>query len=282
MLVTASSVANSIRLARTQVQGPFVIAEGPRDSRVYRRSLHEDAHFVVGFGRANVLGAIALLEADGIGGVLGVVDADFAGMTGGPEDLPNVLHTDVHDLEVMLLTSPALEKILDVFGSLAKITSFEDARQMKVRQALFETATPLGLLRWLSTTEALGLDFDDLTLSRFINRSDLMIDVSAMVGTVLNHSMRHDLDADSIADQIREAMNRNPDPAVACCGHDMVAVLSLGLTRALGSRSAAKVSHDTLEAALEIAYEADWLRTTGLHVRLCGWESRNPGLRLTR
>ena len=65
-----------------------------------------------------------MLERDEVSGVIAIVDANFMDFKGGRRASPNLFVTDTHDLETMILNSPALEKILIEFGSAMKIDRF--------------------------------------------------------------------------------------------------------------------------------------------------------------
>jgi Protein of unknown function (DUF4435) len=53
---------------------------------------------------------LAILEQRGFQGVLAIVDADFDRLVPPTYQSLNLLLTDAHDLETMLIQSPALEK----------------------------------------------------------------------------------------------------------------------------------------------------------------------------
>ena len=281
MLVTPESIANEVRLARTQTRGPFLITEGPLDSRLYRRVLHQSCVTIVAFGRTNVKAAIGLLEGDGIRDSVGIVDADFESLRGGPDDQENLLRTDMHDIETMLLMSEALDKVLETFGSEGKIRGFVAASKATVRDGLFGTALPLGLLRWISERDGLDLTFDGLSMTNFTDRRTLRVDPDAMVNAVINRSSTRSARVEDVRAALAALSGISHDPSQVCCGPDVVSILSLGLTSALGSRRAIEVSPDSILRALELSYESAWFAGTGLHARLRQWQMRT-GLQLTR
>jgi hypothetical protein len=60
-----------------------------------------------------------------------------------------------------------------------------------------------------------------------------------------------------------------------CCGHDLVAILALGLRRALGTNDAGQVRAELIERSLRLAYEAEYFRGTQLYAAIRVWEERN-------
>lgn len=55
---------------------------------------------------------MSILEKDAFLGVLAIVDADFDILESKLPESKNVLFTDAHDLETMIMKSFALEKVL--------------------------------------------------------------------------------------------------------------------------------------------------------------------------
>ena len=60
---------------------------------------------------------LEILEKSNFQRVLAIVDADFDRLENLANKRPNLLPTDTHDLETMLIKSPALEKVVAEFGS---------------------------------------------------------------------------------------------------------------------------------------------------------------------
>src|SRR5229473_6176198 len=115
---TPPQLANEVRLKRSQHKGSFLIIEGPDDSRFYRRFINDkECHPLVAFEKQSVIAAIRLLDADGFNGALGLVDTDFDLLDGVTIPTPNLIRGECHDLEAMLVSSPALEAVLHELAS---------------------------------------------------------------------------------------------------------------------------------------------------------------------
>lgn len=154
-------IANRIRLLRTQSQytGSFLIVEGDTDARVWTNLVHSTKCRVENaYNKDKAVQVLNILEQGNFAGVLAVVDADFDILEGTVPLSPNLLFTDTHDLETMLLKSPALEKVLLEHGSEDKIKSFGK----DIRQTLLESAKIIGYLRWASLKFDYCLKFEDL------------------------------------------------------------------------------------------------------------------------
>lgn len=265
-------------MTRSQHRGSFVLVEGSStDMRVFDRLFDQDCcQLMPAHGKPNVLGATAILEADGFPGVLGIVDADRSRISGDLPPSANILFTDGCDLEAMLLRSPALDKVLAELGSAEKIERFETQRGASVREHLASLARYLGALRYVSERDGLGLRFQELTFSKFLDRKLTTLDQSEMIRTVKNLSQRSSLDADRLLDELEPILaDRRTSLWDLSNGHDMVRILSLGLRKALGSRREGEVSAEALERSLRLAYEREFFQGTELCAAIRDWEHRN-------
>jgi hypothetical protein len=278
-------VEAEIRMMRQVFEGSILVVEGDDDSRFWKSRTHRDrCDIVIAYGKPNILGSMPRLDREAFGGALGVVDSDFDAMDGASLPSPNIVATDHHDIETMLICSPALDKVLIELGSAKKIRAFEQCAGHSVREALLERALPLGRLRWLSSRERLGLQFrkrskDELRridYGKFVKRSTWAMEPQAMVKVVLNFSSRHDLDDRELMDQMA-ALPGKHDPRQVCNGHDLIGILAIGLGGVLGSR---KPSLEELERQLRLAHEWNHLTATTLYHEIRGWEARNPPYRV--
>lgn len=123
--ITPERIANQIRLRRSNFSGAFIIVEGRSDNLVYERLVSQHkCEFSIALNKDNAINALDILDKDNFTGVLAIVDADFSILEGSIHTSSNLLITDDHDLEMMLIKSPALEKLLCEVGSDEKILKF--------------------------------------------------------------------------------------------------------------------------------------------------------------
>jgi hypothetical protein len=277
----AVDIANDIRLRRSQHRGTFVIVEGRNDRVLYEWFFDvQQCQFVIADGKEKVCEVLRILDADGFRGVLGIVDADFDLLDQIPVSSVNVVRGDCHDLEAMLVRSPALDRVLREFGREGKIQRFVSQAGREIRHVLLAAATPLGYLRWHSLRSDLRLRFDGLLFSRFVDMATLTADRTTLIATVKNHSQRQELNSHALGLAIRGIEDPTHDPWQLCNGHDLVEVLSIGLRRAIGSQSAAAVRVEEIERALRLAYEAVDFAACALYRTIREWEQRNYPFRI--
>lgn len=147
----AGVVATEVIMTRQLHAGSFLILEGEDDHKFWSpRVAPGHCELVIGNGKPNVEGALVRLDKGRFRGALGVVDDDFDGLAGRLRPSPNLIGTDTHDLECMLIRSPALERVLAEFAAPAKIRELEARQGHSVRDALLERGLEFGRLRWVA------------------------------------------------------------------------------------------------------------------------------------
>ncbi len=262
-------VAAEVLMTRMGFAGTFLIVEGDDDSRFFRGRINQDAcDLVIAGGKAAVVGGIEQLDAKHFRGALGVCDDDCASLDGHRPTSPNLIVTEWRDLDTLLVRSPALERVLAEYGDKNAIQKLESARG-PVRDNLTRLALPFGRLRWLSTRDSLGLDFAKLTPFQFI-KPDWSFnpwDITSAAAAQLKEAPQ-DIDA-------RIAALPSVDPWRACQGHDLLAILAIGLGEggALGSR---KTSNKNIASTLRTSLDSvHWLASL-LAIEIRRWEAANP------
>jgi hypothetical protein len=266
-------IATEIRMLRTdkQYSGSFLIAEGDTDARVWKNLVDSTKCRVENaYNKDLAVKVLNILEKDNFAGVLAIVDADFWILEGTVPSSPNLLLTDTHDLETMLLKSPALEKLLLEHGSEQKIKDFAK----DIRQTLLESAKIIGYLRWASLKFNYGLKFEGLKFKKL--RDDILIlDESKLIKIVKDKSENKGLDEKKIRANMDSLKTDTQDMWHVCCGHDMISILSIALCKVLGSCQPQKVEPNVLEQDLRLAYESSYFCKTQLYAAIQQWEKNN-------
>jgi hypothetical protein len=251
-----------------------LLVEGSKDVRVYRNFADEQACDVFpAEGRKNALGALTLLRKSGAGGVLVIADADFSALSGTQAGDQDVVVTDGHDLECMLVRSPALAKLLIEYDLAASQFGPD------LGDRLAKAVQPLGYLRFASLRFGLQLDFKSIDFEAFINPGlapDLNGD--ALVSEVVRKNRSFGRTESELRQMMRDLADAVHDPWMVACGHDMTALLALLLSR----RSQHMIAPSTVERQLRLSYEAAHFKLTRLCTCIQEWERCNPGYRVLR
>jgi hypothetical protein len=278
-VLTSDRYANTIRLQRQTFNGSFLLVEGSTDKVFYERFIDNDkCRLTVVSGKPSskklVIRVLEILDEDNFQGALSIVDADFDRcLSPLPECSPNLILTDTHDLETLIIQSPALEKLLSEFGSEEKISKLD----RDLRTILVECSLSIGYLRWVSQIDELNLTFEGIEFKKFINEKTLKLNEIDLIRTVQNKSQCFNIKCEDIQQKIRDRKIEDLDPWQVCCGHDLMDILSLALQKAIGSYDTKEVKRDVLERSLRLAYEAAFFLDTQIYISVREWENSNPG-----
>lgn len=281
--LTVDRDANQIRLRRSTFSGTFLLVEGGSDKIFYERFVDKLACQLISTSgkpssKQRAIAILEILEQSNFQGVLAIVDADFDRLETAVNNRPNLLLTDSHDLETMLIKSPALNKVVSEFGSEEKITQFAQ----DIRAVLLKSGISLGYLRWISQCDELNLTFEGIVFSKFVNERTLIIKEIDLIEEVKKKSQAFFLKNEDLQQRLISRKNNSHDPCQVCCGHDLVEILSFGLRKTIGSNKPSDVEADSLERSLRLAYEEAYFRGTHLYLEIRKWESNNQPFKVLR
>lgn len=214
--------------------------------------------------------------------MLALVDKDCVLLDPSLAANQDVVVTDTHDLETMMIQSPALEKVLAEFGSDDKIQGFVQARGGTIQDLLAQPALPVGLLRLASLRHGLNLKFKGCNYSSFVDKDSLGIDATSLAIEIINNTRNHKLKAADLVTLLEQERQLGLNQWDVCCGHDISAVLSIGLRKVIGSRNPSDVTPEMMEVSLRLGYEESFFRMTQLYRALKDWETRNAPFKILR
>lgn len=271
-------IANEIRMMRSQYSGTFLLVEGREDRLFMERFLHlEYCKIRVVEGKQNVYDVIQILDQDKFSGALGMVDADFDRVIGNPRPSNNIIMPEGHDLESMIMSSPALGRVLNEFASETKLQMLDS----DTLGELLKSALPISYLRLHSLMKKLDLKFKKLKYGRWIDKATLKSCKHSLIETVKNHSQRPDLSSEELAAAMEGIEGAKFCAREMCVGTDLIEILSLGLKKAIGSNSQSLlVSGDNLRRCLRLAYSDDEFRSSRLCEEIRKWEEQGHGFRV--
>lgn len=267
-------LANKIAMHRGRIPGAVLVVEGIDDRLLYGK-FYPNTAFYVAHGKPSVKAVMRVLTQRDIPGVIGILDADFEHLDGVP-CAPGCLRTDTHDLETMIMRSPALEHVIREY--LPQEDEEDDAKpqedvQERVAKAigcLLYLGSQLGFYRWASATQKLSLVFDNLPYSDFILEKTWSWHQDGLHRALTRRPSR----LQEALERLPELRSCAPDPYQLCCGHDLVEILSIGLQRVIAQRRPAEVKPEILERDLRLAFGTPFFQKTDLYTSLQSWGSR--------
>ncbi|TDW31743.1 uncharacterized protein DUF4435 [Rhizobium azibense] len=266
-------LVNEVSMLQLATGNCCLIVEGTNDANFYASFVDEpNCEIVIAYAKEKAVAAIKALNDQGATGVLCIVDRDFEQVQGKGDNAPNLFKTDAHDVETMILLSPALDKVVREVGSRAKIGRNKELGR-DVRSDISLAAFPIGVARLYSLEKEVNIKFEDFKY-RYINRK-LEQDIRAMIKELLNHSQIFNVQADAFIAFFSEKKALGKEWAHICCGHDLSVMLGKALQYLWGTLDSKEATGAEMESKLRLAFEGDHFRSTDLYRDLKQWEETN-------
>ena len=272
--ITASSVVAEIVLLRAAALKTILIVEGGTDERLLSVFVDDtQCDTVISYGKPNALQAREMARHKNIPGLLCILDTDYLEFLGALPKDDDVIFTDEHDIEIMLIKSSAFDRLLAEMGSQEKLQTIRN-RGADPREIIRDSGHDLGIFRLLSLRDGLNLTFHNLRYG-FIHRRSFAVNLSDMIDEVFNSSMRRCENREALTRAIAEWRAKPHDAWRVCSGHDLTAILGRALLALFGSQSAQATRRDEIESKLRMAFSGEDLRATQLFVAVLHWEKSN-------
>ncbi|MBU2546980.1 MAG: DUF4435 domain-containing protein [Proteobacteria bacterium] len=277
--VTAHDISAEAKMVRTTFTGTILIVEGDDDVLFFEKySTSNQFWLIPARGKKNVIDSIDLLENENFNGLLGIVDADFWNILPPKNISPNICVTDYHDMEIIIIESGALDRVLAEYGSQIKINALlKYFNASDIRQILYNAAYPIGILRFISLKNGLKFKFTGIKYHKFLDRKYLLVDIDCLLSTILSGT-KCELSRGELLAIFTQEISEYDEAAKCqlCCGDDLIAILSIGLRKTLGTLLAHIASPGNLRSVLRLAYDSNDLKNTELYKCVEQWEAYNP------
>ena len=276
--IDSRDIANTVMMLACAFKGTIVVVEGITDRRLYGKFFDkDDVETVIAHSKTNVRNAVREAYTErGFRSVIGIMDADLDHLTERSRRPPLFL-TDTRDMEGMMLRSGAYDDIMSEYADPDRKQSFEDSHG-DVRKAVLEAAYPLGMLMYVSEMNGLGYSFKDLDFDYFIDNRTLSCDVRRMLDLIISRSPSA---RRAERKDVMQMLSAEPerDPWIVCRGHDLMAIIAIGLKHIFGSYNSKGMNADQVSGGFRLAFDTSDMEDTGLYADTAEWCSRN-GLRL--
>jgi hypothetical protein len=274
-----STVAGEIAALQADSRKAILVVEGSSDERFFNSFIdHATCSIVISAGWENAIDGLMIVRSAGRTGVLVVLDLDYRTVLGTVQPDPDIIFTAEHDIEIAMLGSAALDKVLHELGRPDKVQHFTSSGK-DVRELVHSLARPIGALRLHAQENGLSLDFD-----KYDHRHlsiDMTVDVPELIRVIYARSKLPLLDIQTVLVSIQTKIASVPDHQL-CCGHDVCVAFGRSLQSKLGSQNARFVTGELIERSLRLAYGAAEFLNTHLCNEIRVWENRNPPYRVLR
>ncbi|WP_342306266.1 DUF4435 domain-containing protein [Methanolobus sp. ZRKC5] len=277
--ITSHRIANQVRMRRQDPLNSILLVEGRTDKRVFTDIIDGDyCDIVYAVYKDKLLSALSILEKSGEKGVLGIVDADYwhVNQISPKRYSTNLLTTDSHDIDTMILASQALEKMLNEYATQFKLQSLG----RPIREILLESGTAIGYIRWASRKYNLSIDFKFLNFYKFVDTKDLNVNANRLYKELKTKPSNRNMNAAMVKKHINGLAKLNADVWNICQGHDLVEILTIGLKEIFGNHAKDNLDSDIVSKNLRLAYNLSNFIDTKLYTSIKEWEESNSEFRI--
>ena len=268
----------------------YVLFEGPTDRALWSEYVASRCELVRAYNREGALAVLKLVNArePSWRNVAAIIDPDYLLVENSEElQTPNLLYDDAPDLEMSLLDSPALEKVLR--------NTFIHMESNDIVE--FTTLV-------MSKSTRLGAEFGYFRLIDFRNRRyNLSFNKVSFedVADVANETIDHDmaakllvqsssLTADELTTMVSQLRVSYPPSRDLCRGKDVISLITLvapivyrdTVGKDLSAKAKIQFKSDELYRTLRMAYEFAYFICTQLYRRIREWESAHRPYRIIR
>lgn len=265
-------VADSVLLEKDDAKGKtLLLVEGPDDEYIFKKlSCFASCKVAREDGDNNIIEAIKKHNKHNKKSILAIKDSHFDHIMARTLP-PNVLTTDGHDVEVMILSTEALEDFVDsrVIGmDEDKVEGLKSA----LRVRLFELGALFGYLRFKSQQYALADKINVHTIMQLLD-SSCEFTLNDVVNVLRDCSQ--DLDETIFSQEELEELSKHFLHDL-CRGHDMVDILSKIFTPLCIFHLGEKVNPGRpLAEQLLAIFSRQHFNTTNLCRKIEAWQNDN-------
>lgn len=282
MKPTAQELINE--LAMSSSFSGHVIVEGISDQKLLQRALPKNlATNVVPVGNCeaalNVAEEFQNHPAKSTLKLVVFVDRDYQVAIRGIDKIPNVVVTELRDIECMMFDSACFDRVIGEYVSDSKLATAKESLT-SIKNLVTSAAAEVGCIRYASQREKWSISFKSLEFEKFLSKKGLALDKAKFISHLngaqtleakatgkkeINYLSTQDYDrAQNMANQCAALGNS----LLRARGHDLVAVLHFGLRKCWGNKASTGLTVEVLEKTFHIAYP-EIFATTATFYAIC-------------
>lgn len=264
----------------------FIVIEGKSDLRFYKNIISKsNVVLIYANGSHNVCQVLEVLKKEKhcINNYLAIIDRDFHEILNTFPEYDNLLFTDLHDIEIMMLKSAAFDKVINMYAG-DKQQQIEQQYSKTIRNIIANITTEIGYLRLANYTETLGLTFKPKDVNgkhidhnKFIDNDFQAVHIDNMITTIVNYSKNKSNPKSQI--DVKQAYEKckkvKYDSNQLSNGHDACHIIYLFLKKIIKLSSKEIIDSKMIENSLILAYSMNDFRNTKLYNNLQQWANNN-------
>lgn len=285
--LTPDVILTNIHMTRKKTKNKaFVLVEGTTDTVFYKGIIcNENVQIIPARSKSTVIKTIRKANALKIKGILAIVDSDYDIILDSIVEDDNIVYTDTHDIETLILQTDAFDRFINEFGDDDKILQYEQKKGEKILNIVLEYGGTIGKLRLLSVKEGYNLCFNSIRIEEYFD-SNLEFNFTKYFKQVIYVSKKLNI-KEEILDKYSKLGN-NYDIWQLCRGHDLSEIISVlfsgdGNSVMLGNSRATHIGIDRVEQSLRFAYYAPiHFISTKMYKAILEWQSKNSGFILIK
>ena len=253
----------------------YLIVEGESDEHFFENIIDYRKCKVINLeGKDNVKQFIIDRNRRGEKGFLGIVDADFEHITKYEPQVDNILITDFHDMEMLMLSSkPNMRRIYSELSENLLIDNYEKNNQRDFLSSVLEACYEIGLLKLIMCRPKYRVNMDNIPYELVDDLFNVNMDELIKRSIHQHHSLYE------VKTEIETEKVKKHDIYQVCCGHDVTEILCRCFISyengGLGYGKNERLNKGRIESLLRVIYEFKHFMTTQLYSSILDWEQKN-------
>ncbi|GAB7041427.1 MULTISPECIES: hypothetical protein [Catenuloplanes] len=250
----------------------ILLVEGPDDVATLDSHVAEEHTFVVpGYGKTSVQYAIDLCDARGINNVLAILDRDWVGIAEAEVSTPNVIYTDLYDLDATaIFAGDATKRTVAGLCDPNRVKLHTDSLQLAhIADIGVPTSAAIGVLRLVTKEQRLPLRLRDFPVQEILNLDNGAPDIEKMIVIAAARAASRStvVDVENIASLVRARIDNLANPRRFCSGHDLGMTIATIMRKRWGCTTKA----DTVIKTFRVSFGCPELVSTSLYAKVRSW-----------
>ncbi|MFD9848932.1 hypothetical protein [Streptomyces parvus] len=250
--LTGEELYAEMIMQRTNDSRSFLVVEGDGDIAVFDKHLAQDRFTIIpAHGKKTAHDALSLAFSDNFAGIYSILDRDWLNLIPGGLEDARIVHTDRYDMDMcVFFLSGVYVSVASSFCTRGGYrVGSEGCSEEEIRDICLSMTFPVGVLRFISERDKLGLRMRDFPLHEVVDKSDLSINLDLLVSVAIDRSKKASIDPQFLKNSLAAEMVRIDDRARYCSGHDVARAFVI-LAR---ERWSTTVSADSVERTARAA-----------------------------